>query len=487
MDYRTLETLRHKHPAWRLLVADHAPLIVSFLHETFLRPNVRTLSQIELVSRLEDYLFSLRADLGDEMFPRGAAYYLDNWASDQHAWLRKYYPPNNDEVHFDITPATEKAIDWLVGLGQRRFVGTESRLMSIFELLHQLVEGTETDPWVRINELERRKQEIESEIQHIRDGELYVLDATRIKDRFQQIATTARGLLSDFREVEQNFRDLDRAVRERIATWDGGKAVLLDEIFGERDTIADSDQGKSFRAFWDFLMSPSRQEELTELLSKVFELAPVQELGPDRRLLRIHYDWVQAGEVTQRTVARLSEQLRRYLDDKAWQDNRRIMQLVRDIEQRALAMRDAPPDGPVAELDESAPDIALVMDRPLFTPPLKPHIDEIAANAVEDVPSDALFNNVYVDKDRLAARIRRALQTRSQISLVDLVQAHPLEQGLAELVAYMSLAAADGASIIDDARHQTLNWTDEEGRLRQGTLPMVVFCRPVALVSRAGG
>ncbi|HMA70879.1 MAG TPA: DUF3375 domain-containing protein [Xanthobacteraceae bacterium] len=486
MDYRTLETLRRRHPAWRLLVADHAPLIVSFLHDAFIRPNVRTLSQPELVIRLEDYLYSLRADLGEDMFPREPSHYLDIWASDEHAWLRKYYPPNSDEAHFDLTPATERAIDWLVELGQRRFVGTESRLMAIFDLLHQLIQGTEMDPWARISELERRKQEIDAEIQDIRGGALYVLDATRIKERFQHIAGMARGLLSDFREVEQNFRDLDRVIRERIASWDGGKAVLLDEIFGERDTISDSDQGKSFRAFWDFLMSPSRQSELTEMLAKVFDLAPVQELKPDRRLVRIHYDWVQAGEVTQRTVARLSEQLRRYLDDKAWQDNRRIMKLVRDIEQHALAIRDALPGGAVMELDEPAPDIALVMDRPLFTPPLKPHIDEVAANAVEDVPSDALFNNVYVDRERLAGRVRRALQTRSQVSLVELVETHPLEQGLAELIAYMSLAAADGASMIDDTRHQTLNWTDDEGRVRQGTMPMVVFCRPVAMVSRTG-
>jgi Protein of unknown function (DUF3375) len=487
MDYRTLETLQHKHPAWRLLNADHAPLIIGFLYDTFIRPNVRTLSQGELVTRLEDCLFSLRADLGEDKFPRDAAHYLDNWASDEHAWLRKYYPSNSDEVHFDITPATERAIDWAFDLGQRRFVGTESRLMAIFDLLHQLVQGTEMDPWARISELERRKQEIDQEIAHIRDGALYVLDATRIKERFSHIATMARGLLSDFREVDQSFRDLDRAIRERIATWGGGKGALLEEIFGERDAIADSDQGKSFRAFWDFLMSPSRQGELTELLSRVFELDPVQELKPDRRLLRIHYDWVQAGEMTQRTVARLSEQLRRYLDDKAWQDNRRIMKLVRDIEQHALAIRDAAPAGPVMALDEPAPDIALVMDRPLFTPPLKPQIDEIAADAVEDVPSDALFNHVYVDKERLAGRIRRALQTRSQVSLLDLVDAHPLEQGLAELVAYMSLAASEGACVIDDAQRQTVSWSDGEGGIRQATLPMVAFCRPVASASRPGG
>ena len=486
MDYRTLETLQRKHPAWRLLNADHASLIISFLHDTFIRPNVRTLAQGELVTRLEDHLFSLRADLGEDKFPREATHYLDNWASDEHGWLRKYYPPNSDEVHFDLTPATERAIDWVFDLGQRRFVGTESRLIAIFDLLHQLVQGTEMDPWARISELERRKQEIDQEIAYIRDGALYVLDATRIKERFSHIATMARGLLSDFREVEQNFRDLDRVIRERIATWDGGKGALLDEIFGERDAIADSDQGKSFRAFWDFLMSPSRQSELTELLSRVFALDPVQELKPDRRLLRIHYDWVQAGEMTQRTVARLSEQLRRYLDDKAWQDNRRIMKLVRDIEQHAVAVRDAAPAGPVMALDEPSPDIALVMDRPLFTPPLKPQIEEIAADAVEDVPSDALFNHVYVDKERLAGRIRRALQTRSQVSLLDLVEAHPLEQGLAELVAYVSLAAAEAACVIDDAQRQTVRWTDGEGGIRQARLPMVVFCRPAASDGRPG-
>jgi len=162
------------------------------------------------------------------------------------------------------------------------------------------------------------------------------------------------------------------------------------------------------------------------------------------------------------------------------------MKVVRDIEQRALSFRDAPPTGTVMQLDESAPDISLVMDRPLFVPPLKLQIDEIATNADEDVPSDALFTQVYVDKQRLVSRVRRALQTRSQVSLVELVEEHPLEQGLAELVTYLSLASADSTSIIDDSRHQTLTWTDDDGRVRQGTLPMVVFCRPAASAGRTG-
>jgi Protein of unknown function (DUF3375) len=483
MEYNTLLTLRQKHPAWRLLLADHAPLIISFLFKTFIQPNIRAIVQPELVSRLDDYLYSIRAELENDPFPRDAAHYIETWASDEHGWLRKYYPHDCDEPHFDITPATEKAIGWLTSLARPRFVGTESRLMTIFELLRQLVEGTETDPWTRINELERRKVEIEAEIRRVREGHIYLLDSTRVKERFLQISATARELLSDFREVEENFRDLDRAVRERIATWEGGKSVLLEEIFGQRDAISASDQGKSFGAFWDFLMSPTRQEELGGLLAKVFDLRPVQELEPDRRMLRVHYDWLQAGEVAQRTVARLSEQLRRYLDDKAWLENRRIMQLLREIEQSALALRDQSVARTVIALDEPWPDVNLPMDRPLFSPPLRPDIQDEPSEGTSDVPTDALFGQVYVDKDRLTRRIRQSLQTRPQISLSELIGRHPIEQGLAEIVAYFSLAAEDNASIIDDSQHQTIVWTDDGGVARQATFPAIIFCRAALTAS----
>ena len=477
MDYHTLETLRRTHPAWRLLTADHAALIASFLNDAFVKPNIRTLPQPELITRLDDRLYTLRAELGEDHFPKEAIHYLSSWASDEHGWLRRYYPPGDDEAHYDITPATEKAIDWISSLSQRRFVGTESRLLTVFELLRQLAEGTETDPWARIAKLEQRKEEIEAEMRRIREGEIYLLDATRIKERFLQLAATARGLLSDFREVEQNFRNLDRDVRQRIATWAGGKAELLDQVFGVRDSIAESDQGKSFNAFWDFLMSPTRQEELTSLLTKVFELDPVQDLEPDRRLLRIHFDWLLAGEVTQRTVARLSEQLRRYLDDKVWLENRRIMEIIRSIEQTALSIREDAPDGSVIELSEARPAVDLPMDRPLFSPPLMPQIADVPTDGVDEIPTDALFEQDFVDKDRLSAQIRRALQGQTQISLTELVKLFPLEHGLAELVAYFSLAADDHSAIIDDTQSQTLLWVEGDDVLRQATFPHVVFCR----------
>jgi hypothetical protein len=43
--------LRDNSPAWRLLRADHAPLVLSFLHQVFVTENVRSIPAAELASR----------------------------------------------------------------------------------------------------------------------------------------------------------------------------------------------------------------------------------------------------------------------------------------------------------------------------------------------------------------------------------------------------------------------------------------------------
>jgi hypothetical protein len=64
-----------------------------------------------------------------------------------------------------------------------------------------------------------------------------------------------------------------------------------------------SDQAKSFRAFWAFLMSQQRQEVLSQLLEYVLKLPAVMGMQPESRLRRVHYDWLEAGENTQRAGA----------------------------------------------------------------------------------------------------------------------------------------------------------------------------------------
>jgi len=482
LDFNTLDLLRQNHPAWRLLNSPHAPLVASFLHRVFILPNERIIAQAELVEKLEDELYVLRERRGTEAFPRTAPEYLNDWAGNDKGWLRKFYRQNSDEPYFDLTPATEKAIAWLGQLSERMFIGTESRLLTLFELLRQIDAGSEADPEMRIAELGKRRDEIEAEMARVLDGDIPLLDDTAMKDRFQQFMATSRELLSDFREVEHNFRALDRGVRERIALWEGGKGELLEEIMGERDAIAGSDQGRSFRAFWDFLMSSTRQEEFSEMLERVLALPAVAELEPDARTRRAHYDWLEAGEHTQRTVAQLSQQLRRFLDDQAWLENRRIMDILRGIESKTLAVRTTPPSGDFTAIAQIGAAIELPMERPLYTPALKPHLADRVLEA-GDVNLDAavLFSQVVVDKAELSGHIRRSLQSAAQITLHELCEHRPLQHGLAELVAYLELGGEEFKTMVDEESEELICWsgTDPDGReqTKQARLPRVIFLR----------
>jgi hypothetical protein len=156
------------------------------------------------------------------------------------------------------------------------------------------------------------------------------------------------------------------------------------------------------------------------------------------------------------------------------------MQLIRSIEQHALAIRHDFPDGPEMEIDEAAPDIELPMERPLYSPPFKPVLGgDVVLAGDEDIPADALFEQVYVDREQLRANVRRMLQKREQVSLVDVIDEHPLERGLAELVGYLSIATDDPNAVLDDERRETLGWTDDTGVARRAELPRVVFVRPM--------
>jgi hypothetical protein len=486
LEFDDIVWLRANSRAWRLLRADNAPLVLSFLHRVFVEDNVRAIPAPVLASRLDDQLYALN-EREPRSFPRPAREYLDEWASQEAGWLRKYYPEGSDEPHYDATPAVERALQWVAAQRDRDFVGTESRLNTIFDLLRQIVFGTEADPAAKIEELRRQQRLLELQIARIEAGHMIMLDQSGVRDRYQQFAAMARELLADFRQVEENFRMLDRRLREKVTGWQGSKGDLLDDVLGSRESITGSDQGRSFQAFYDFLLSSARQRELAELLDQVHELPGNAEGDP--RLRRIHHDWLQAAGAAQATVRQLSEQLRRFLDDQVWFENRRVIDLLRDIEVRALALRDEPTADLAVELDAAAPEVRLPVERPLYTPVRKPRIDSSPvrpAGSDDETDPSALFEQVYVDPDLLRGNVRAALRRRPRIGLAELIAEEPLVHGLAELVTYLSLRDDAFETGYDETAEDQLSWTDLDGCGRTATLPRVTFTRTAAGPVTAG-
>lgn len=470
VDYSAIEALRERHAAWRLLRAGNGSLILSFLGEFFVEANRGACPAGEIASALDDQLYALNhpSPDGEVRYPREPRQYLEDWAAPEAGYLRRFYPAGDDEVHYEITPAFAKAYAWVTSLQERSFVGTESRLHTVVDLLRQIAHGTEADPEARLLELRRRRAELDAEIEAVESGDVAVLDESGVRDRYQQLSATARELLSDFREVEENFRRLDRASRERIAGWQGSKGELLAELIESRSEISGTDQGRSFQAFYEFLLSQARQDELAALLAKVSALEAVTD---DARIRGIHHDWAEAAERAQRTVRQISEQLRRFLDDQVWLENRRVLDIVREVESAALRVRTLPPSFGL-ELDEIGIDIGLPFERPLYQAPIRVDVDSEVTAAGEEADAELLFAQSYVDRARLLGNIRNSLPAGTSALLSDIVELNPIEQGAAEIVGYLALEDEDITIELDDTAETLLHYEAEElGTARVARLP----------------
>ena len=76
MEFEAIEALRDKHPAWRLLRAGNASLILSFLGNYFVEGNRGASSASELATALDEHLYVLNAEIqtadGGPRFPKKA-------------------------------------------------------------------------------------------------------------------------------------------------------------------------------------------------------------------------------------------------------------------------------------------------------------------------------------------------------------------------------------------------------------------------------
>ena len=123
-------------------------------------------------------------------------------------------------------------------------------------------------------------------------------------------------------------------------------------------------------------------------------------------------------------------------------------------------------------MDATAPTIALPMERPLYTPTAKMAMDSSGVSAGQgEFDASALYEQFFVDPARLSQVVRRSLQRQPQIGLAEVIAAQPLEQGLSELVTYLSLSDELFSVVFDEQATEQVHWADPDGSFAGGHHP----------------
>lgn len=456
----------------KLLKADYAALIISFLHREFKLAQRVAVPYTEVIEHLEGYLEYLHEQKPGS-YPRTAQAYITTWADPDHRFIRIVAHGNGDAPMVELTSETERAIGWLEDMQPQSFVGTESRFLMIVQLIREIVEQSTDDPYQRLQQLELQREALDQQIAQIYEtGEVEkTYSSTQLRERFFAASDMARQLLRDFRLVEERFRDIARSVQQAQLQPGARKGSLVEYVLDADASLKTSDQGRSFYTFWEFLISPNQGDNLKELLEQLTHHSELNAaLTADRFLLRLPSHLVTAAEKVVQSNGRLAEQLRRLLDEQAAAENRRVHALILEIKQEGYRLADSI-DGNMTFLElEGPPETNLLMERDLWKPEkTRPTSEQPIPTSEEDLHAidlSSLYTQFSVDEDVLKGRIEALLEYKSQFRLSELLMQYPVEQGLTEILTYCALAAKDPRHSIEVDESETLTFpalTSEDG------------------------
>ena len=488
MPIAELSYLLETSPSVQIIRMRNAHWVIPFLFKAFRTESVLSLPEQSLINALAEELRNHSEDLEDleeariefgEDEESRARKYLLNWVQRR---LLQDFPDNDAVTQYQLSAHTEKLFQWLQSLEKRQFVGTESRFRFLFQTLREMVEYTEDDAAKRLEELKNRKAEIDKEIKKIEMGykpEVYT--NAQLRERLEWFTRLSHELLSDFREVEDNFKLIHRHIVEQHTRAEINKGAIVGYAFEAYDSLRKSDQGKSFYAFWDFLVSRAGQEEWRELTDQLLQLLQERKIDGDGEFVQdIKSLLLQQGRNVYESNDRMAEKLSRIITEKEIARHRRLRQQIGQVKELVFRFMDE--DAPACGLQLNTPTpIRMNMERRLnLVEKQNSQVVKQPSNAKEKVEDLQRFGRLLsatnVDKKKLWQKVETVLEQKTTATLAEIIGMTGLDHGVAEVVGYFSFLREKAARVQSMQEITELIPLDEE-KTRFIEVPYLLFSR----------
>jgi len=465
-------------PALQLLRSPLAGFMLEFFQTMFKAGEAVVVVDDDLEAALEERLREHRQEDPGSL-ARGARHYLNTWCDEDHRYLRRRFSEEHQAYVYQLTRHSEKALAWMEDLrrgDQRGYATSDSRFTRIVNELRRVERETDEDPEARIRDLLEQRDSLDAEIKEIRQtGKVNTLDPQAVKDALVDLESMIRDFLSDFRAIEENFREQAREIQLMHVERQLTKGDMVEHVLNADEALRNRDQGRSYFGFRQAIVPVQNREELQKLAVRAAELAGEHDVdaGVFDNLVRRLYEEVASVQTSYR---RISAQLRRVVEEQNAQQTRYLLEMLGDV--RRLAHRSAatPPEEPLFYWDEPLR-INNLMETAFWEPPARGIFSRLETEAkADDSWKDVLARiGKPLDLDRYRRRVDEELRERTQVSLVELVERRPLENGAVDLVAYLAVVGErPGTMTGPDSVTIDLN---RPGHPRYAELEQVIFIR----------
>ncbi|PUZ30160.1 Protein of unknown function [Chitinophaga costaii] len=458
MKQADLAFLFDTHPAVRMLRQRSGQWVLPFLYRVFKEDNRFLISEQLLIQLLAEQLIvqedgiedfeEARIAFGENEETRSRKYVI-SWVQQR---ILQDLQDADGQVQYQLSAHTEKAFQWMQTLQGRHHVGTESRFKLLFNSLRDVVEKTEDDRSKRLAILKDKRAEIDKEIKAIELGlapDNYT--NAQVQERLELFTRLCYDLVSDFREVEDNFKHIHRAIVEQHTRATQHKGAIVGFAFEAYDALRNSSQGKSFYAFWDFLISREGQQDWKALTDQLLELVKARQIPTDETFLQnVKSMLLEQGKAVYDANDKMAEKLSRIITEKEIARHKRLRQQISNIKEMIFSLMDeAVPCG--LEVADSVP-VKMIMDRRLQLEgkkqelPIKQPV--AATEKIEDVTRfSRMVSTTHIDRKQLWKKVEDVLAVKTTATLREVLEMIPLQNGLAEIVSYYSFLRDKGGQV----------------------------------------
>lgn len=450
-------------PSVILLRMKTCNIIVEFLTTVF--NEAMAVSYENMHSYLADFLNNHEVEIDEEndilfsdTYEEKAAKYIKKWTD---SGFLTNYRNEDGEIYYELSSHSSKVIDWLSGLKREEYIGTESKFKSIITQLRELVEYTSEDREKRRQILEDKKLEIEQQIQRLQMGDdVKIFEEYEIVPRFQQVSKLAKELLSDFKDVDDNFKNIIKDIYQKQIDPTLNKGGILQYTFDALDELKSSSQGKSFYAFWEFLLSRDMQDELEQLINNLFSTLQERDIASDDRFLQNMVSHLyESGRKVYQTNDKMADKLSHIIRENDAARSDAAKRIVQEIKNSLIEISKTKSKPDISLSVEDGLNINIPFERKItFERSESTEYNQQLENEMLDFDSlneiGKVFGNVVIDRKIIEHNLREVLKNKGQTTIAEVVSLHPLNQGLPELFAYFS--------VLKQFSHKTINEDKQE-------------------------
>ena len=326
---------RQQNPAWQLLASRRAPLVLGCLQALF-EYNHDGIDIDDALQTLGE-LLNEHAGLNDFEISGDTTVLARR---ELREWIKRALVVERAGRLY-ATDALESALRFVAQLDRRIMTSTASRLAVVQREIEHLEARLNPDPASRAEHLRRQISALQSELDAAEAGHVEVAGEREAIEGIRELYVLATSLRSDFRRVEDSWREADQRLRHDIINEGQHRGAIIDSLLDGHDALLQTAEGRVFQAFHLQLRHEVELDAMQHRLRAILQHPGTKaalnvQQETDLRLLVMRLVKESASVI--RTRSRSENDVRSFLRTGLAAEHHRVGQLLNELFRHAQAI-----------------------------------------------------------------------------------------------------------------------------------------------------